>query len=79
MNKLDQKFLPLKRVKNKFILHLNRSLYKDEIVKKAVFEDKDWIKAMSSPDKGYVCLELKTSEIKDALNWFNYLIYLNKG
>lgn len=79
MNKLKQALLPLKKIKNKFILHLNKNVYKDEIVKRAVSEDKDWIKEMPSTDKGYARLELRTSDAKDVLNWFNYLIYLHKG
>ena len=71
--------LPLKKARNKFILHLNKSLYKDEIVKQAVLEDREWVKEAASSSRGYVCLELKTSDAKDVLNWVNYLIYLHKG
>lgn len=79
MSKLKQALLPLKKVKNRFILDLNKNVYKDEVVRKAVFEDKDWVKEVKSSNKSYVRLELKTSETKDVLSWFNYLIYLHRG
>lgn len=79
MSNLKKILLPLKKVRNKFILHLNKNLYRDEVIKRAVSEDKDWIKVTPSANRGYVCLELKTLDTKDVLNWFNYLIYLHKG
>ena len=57
---------------------MNKDLYRDGVIKKAVFEDKDWIKEVSSASDGYVSLRLKTSEAKDVFNWLNYLIYLHK-
>ena len=67
----------VKKVKDKFILTLNKNLYKKEIIDKAVTEDKDWIKKLSSEEK-YTCLELKTKDIREVLEWANYLLYLNK-
>ncbi|MCK5083975.1 MAG: hypothetical protein KAR31_13790 [Candidatus Omnitrophica bacterium] len=58
---------------------MNKSLYKDELVKQAVLEDRDWVKEAASSSSGYVCLELKTPDTRDVLNWVNYLIYLHKG
>ena len=70
--------LPLKQEKNSFILKLNKELYRNDIVQKALSEDKDWIKVTSSSGD-YFRLRLKTSKIKDVLNWMNYLIYLHKA
>ncbi len=67
----------LVKEKNNFTLKLNKKLYRNDVVQKALTEDKDWIEAV--PMSGnYFCLKLLTSDIDDVLNWMNYLIYLNK-
>ena len=70
--------LPLTKDKNSFFLRLNKGLYRNDVVKKALSEDKDWV-SEASADDNYFCLELKTTDIDDVLNWMNYLIYLNKA
>ena len=78
MSKIKQIPLPLKKTKNRFILSLNRDLYRDDIVQKAILEDQDWISETAHPNHSYVCLELKTSNREDVLDWVNYLTYLHK-
>ncbi len=79
MSKTKQIPPPLKKTKNRFILNLNRDLYRGDIVQKAIAEDRDWISETSRPKGSYVCLELKTSDRKDVLDWLNYLTYLHKA
>lgn len=79
MSKPKQAVLPLKKGKNSFILSLNRNVYKGEIIKKAVSEDKDWVKKISTSDEDYICLQLKTSDKQDVFNWFNYLVFLHRN
>lgn len=78
MRKAKNVPLPLEKGKNSFILRLNKDMYRDDIVQKAISEDKDWIKEVSKSGN-YRCLSLKTSDLEDALSWINYLIYLHKG
>lgn len=68
----------IKKAKDKFVLSLNKNLYKKDIVDRAVFEDKNWIRALS-PTESHFCLELNTSNIKEVLDWANYLLYLDKA
>jgi hypothetical protein len=68
----------LKDEHDRFVLKLNKELYRDDIVQKALSEDKDWIKEMPAAGN-YFCLQLKTSDIDDVFNWMNYLIYLHKA
>ncbi|PIQ88737.1 MAG: hypothetical protein COV72_06655 [Candidatus Omnitrophica bacterium CG11_big_fil_rev_8_21_14_0_20_42_13] len=68
----------LKKEKSRFILRLNTGLYKENIIRKAVAEDRAWIK-IRPVSKGCCCLEMKTGRIDDVLKWVNYLIYLHKG
>lgn len=70
--------IPLKNEKDSFVLKLNKELYREDVVRKALSEDSDWIKEDLKSDD-YFCLQLKTSEIDDVLNWMNYLIYLHKA
>lgn len=67
----------ISRGKNRFILKINRGVYKNDAIAKAINEDKDWVTQQSS-NRRYVCLELKTNDIKKVLEWSNYLLYLNK-
>lgn len=67
----------ISRKKNRFILKINRGVYKNDAIAKAINEDKDWVTQQSSKRR-YVCLELKTNDIKKVLEWSNYLLYLNK-
>lgn len=70
--------LPLiSRAKNSFILKINKSLYKSDVIAKAMEENKAWITKFPSQDQ-YACFELKTKDIEKVLEWSNYLIYLNK-
>jgi hypothetical protein len=68
----------IKKVKDNFILNLNKDLYKEEIVDKALAEDKDWVRKLPSKEKTYIYLELNTQDIKEVLTWANYLLYLSK-
>jgi len=69
---------PLTKKKDSFTLKLSKELYKHDTVQKALSEDKDWVEETESSDE-YYCLQLKTAEVEDVLNWMNYLIYLQKG
>ena len=79
MDKAKQIPLPLKRSKDNFILNLNKDLYRDEIVQKAMSEDRDWINEAPHSNGRYVCLKLKTSNLEDVLDWVSYLTYLHKA
>lgn len=79
MSKAKQIPLPLKKIKNKFILSLNRDLYRDEIVQKAMSEDRDWVNEAPHSNSRYVRLKLKTSNLEDVLDWVSYLTYLHKA
>lgn len=69
--------LPLKKEKNSFTLKLHKHLYRRDIIKKAVSEDKGWVKEM--PVSGsYFRLKLATSKVEDVFDWMNYLIYLHR-
>jgi hypothetical protein len=67
----------VKKVDNRFILNLNKKLYREDLVKKLAVEDKDWVKKMPSQEK-YLCLEFRTKKIKQVLEWANYLLYMSK-
>lgn len=70
---------PLIRKENdKFILKLNKTLYKKNILDKAVIEDRSWVRILDSKEK-YTSLELKTQKLKEVLEWANYLLYLNRA
>lgn len=69
---------PVEKAKNKFILKLNKQLYKDAVLDKVASEDKPWVKKLKSQGK-YVYIELKTEDLKEALEWSNYLLYLNRA
>lgn len=60
-----------------FTLKLNKLLYREEVIQKALEEDKDWVEAQSASDI-YHQLKFNTSDVEDVYNWMNYLIYLNK-
>ena len=64
----------LKKVDKRFILNLNKKLYKEDFVNKLLAGDKDWVKKISSKGK-YLCLEFKTKKIEQVLDWANYLLY----
>lgn len=68
----------LKQENDAFILRLSKGLYRDEIIQKAVQEDREWVKA-DAGTASHFCLRLETSDEDDVLNWVNYLIYLHKG
>lgn len=68
----------LKKEKNSFLLDLNTDLYRDDIVKKALSEDKDWVKAATAREKDHIRLRFNTADITDVMDWMNYLIYLHK-
>jgi len=68
---------PLKKNNDGFLLKINKMLFKEEVVYKAVLEDQDWVGEVPSADT-YLCVQLKTMELDEALNWANYLIYLHK-
>ncbi|MBL7197985.1 MAG: hypothetical protein ISS47_07785 [Candidatus Omnitrophica bacterium] len=69
---------PIRKQRNSFIVQLNKALYKGEIVKRAIDEDKEWI-SLSKPVGRYLPVELKTQDLDDVLNWLNYLLYLHKS
>ena len=66
-----------KSQKNKFTLHLHKSLYNERILDRLIKEDKTWIRLLKS-GKDHHLLEFKTSCLNDVLEWANYLFYLNK-
>jgi len=68
----------VKREDSRFILRLNKKLYKQDIIDKLVVEDKDWVRKIPSEEK-YFRIELETKEIKDVLSWANYLLYLSRS
>lgn len=70
--------LPLiNKARNSFILKINKNLYKNDAIAKAVNEDRDWVVSLPST-RQYTCIEFKTNDIKKVLEWSNYLLYLNK-
>lgn len=77
MRSVKEAPLPVRKEKDRFILRLNKKLYRPDILQKALSKDKDWIKQGATAGD-YVCLGLKTSKLDDVLNWLNYLIYLHK-
>lgn len=68
---------PLKKNDEGFLLRLNKALFREDIIQKAVVEDQDWVGEVSCADN-YFCVQLKTRELDEALHWANYLIYLHK-
>ena len=70
-------FLLEKKEKNRFLLSLHRDLYPEDVLAKALKEDKSWVskKKTRSP---YQILEFKTEDETDVLDWANYLLYLRK-
>ena len=67
----------VKKADNRFILNLNKKLYKEGLVDKVVAEDKGWVKKIPSSGQ-YLCLEFRTKKFEEVLNWANYLLYLTK-
>lgn len=67
----------LRTEKNRFILRLSKSIYKKDILDKALKEDNSWVKTLPG-DKLYHCLAFDTTDKNDVLEWVNYLFYLNK-
>jgi len=70
-------FPPVKKLKDKFILSLNKNLYKIECIDKAADQDKNWVRVLA-PKGSYISVELETNDFKEVLEWANYLLYLNK-
>jgi hypothetical protein len=71
--------LPLeKKGKNSYIIKLHKDLYKQEPLERLLKEDKGWVRSLNAKDKTYRHCELKNAELKDVLEWANYLFYLNK-
>jgi len=70
--------IPIKKVNDDFVLNLNRSLYGDDIIQKAISEDGDWVEETSNSTEEYITLKFQTTDSEDVLNWVNYLIYLHK-
>lgn len=68
----------IKRQKNSFLLLLNRGLYRETIIEKAITKDKGWVKK-NPAQRTYFVVELKTGEKEDVLDWSNYLFYLHKA
>jgi len=68
---------PVKKLKDKFILNLNKNLYKKECVDKAAAQDKNWVRVLA-PKGSYINVVLETNDVKEVLEWANYLLYLNK-
>ena len=68
---------PLTKTKNNFVVNLSRKVYRQDVIDRAVAEDKDWVSKKSGSGKNYVSIELQTTDEQDALNWLNYLIYLH--
>jgi len=61
-----------------FVLKLNKEIYTQEVLQKALEEDKDWVEEIPSADN-YYSVRLKTDDEEDVWNWASYLIYINKG
>ncbi|MDD5020060.1 MAG: hypothetical protein PHH75_08090 [Candidatus Omnitrophica bacterium] len=71
--------LPLqKKGKNSYIIKLHKDLYKQEPLERLLKDDKGWARNLKAKDKIYHHCELKNAELKDVLEWANYLFYLNK-
>ncbi|QAT16992.1 hypothetical protein BU251_04215 [Candidatus Velamenicoccus archaeovorus] len=67
-----------KKGKNSFVLKFHKDLYKQEPLDRLLKEDKGWVKELKTKDKSYRHCELKNAQLKDVLEWANYLFYLNK-
>ena len=68
---------PIKKQENRFIVGLNKKMYRKDIVDKAVSDDKDWVRQL--PIKGpYLRVELETKEEQEVLKWMNDLLYLHR-
>lgn len=67
-----------KKGKNSFVLKLHKDLYKQEPLDRLLKEDKGWVKELKTKDKSHRHCELKNAQLKDVLEWANYLFYLNK-
>ncbi len=69
---------PLIKDAEGFIIKLNRTLYKEEIIKHAILGDEDWVNCFPLSDD-YYQLRFETVHESDVLHWINYLIYLHKA
>jgi hypothetical protein len=67
-----------KKGKNSYTLKLHKDLYKQEPLERLLKEDKGWVRNLNAKDKAYYHCELKNAQLKDVLEWANYLFYLNK-
>jgi len=69
---------PIEKAKGEFTLCLNKELYNDTILDKALSEDKAWVKKAAVKGR-YARVRLKTDDLKEVLEWSNYLLYLNRA
>ena len=65
----------IEKTQKGFRLSLNKNIYTEKLLKKALQADDSGIRKMFSDEK-YICLEFKTNKIIELLKWSNYLAYL---
>ncbi len=71
--------LPLQRRSNLFVISIPRSLYSNSSIEQAIEEHSDIArKSEAQKSRKYYRIELKVKELTDALEWANYLFYLNR-
>ena len=71
--------IPIKKNENKIIIDISKKLYTAESINKAMDEYSGIVKKVQSQDSRiYQKVEFKSDKLKDALEWANYLFYLNR-
>lgn len=71
--------LPLQKRNNLFVINIPKSLYSNNSIDQAIGEHSDIArKSEVQKSRKYHKIELKVKELSEALEWANYLFYLNR-
>jgi len=71
--------LPLQKRNNLYAIKIAKSLYSNDSIERAIREHSDIArKSEVQKSRKYHKIELKVKELSEALEWANYLFYLNR-